>query len=438
MCLAAACLAESACWWAEPTLLIAVAVAPPQAQDKPRLELAERALELEKQGRYREALDLLQQLEDADFIIPQHREIKGELDGGRFEVEWVGPFYIGNRRVAMMRCHLRMGNPREAVALAWQTLEAGTADPSAFACIAEHPDLQGGFDQVESRLRDLLKKNPKDRGSRYGLDYVQVERDLAEGKYAPVVARIRSGAWLRSTERGPDAELKEYVAAALARRAKEALPEIVKTLDPKGQPTWIVYCLGLCGDERAIEPLFDYLLAVENTWAREETVLALSRCGDKAASFAVAKLESDKPVVRERAAEVLSSSPGDALQKADPGLKHILQALRDPRNRGTDGWVNIPTFLLRAVAATRTRQYIGEVRRIKEEVRSFGTFGDGQYIYTLGYLGDLSVVPELIAGLDATYGHFARPALEAATGKSFSTKRQWEEWWQAARQKPDQ
>ena len=34
----------------------------------PRLDLAQRALDLEKRGKYREALDLLQKLHDADFV----------------------------------------------------------------------------------------------------------------------------------------------------------------------------------------------------------------------------------------------------------------------------------------------------------------------------------------------------------------------------------
>jgi len=159
----------------------------------------------------------------------------------------------------------------------------------------------------------------------------------------------------------------------------------------------------------------------------------LSHFSDKAASYAIARLDSEKPVVRESAAEVLSVCSGDALQKADPGLKHILQALREPRNQGKDGWVNIPTFLLRAVAATRNHDCLDQVRRIKKEAGSFGTGGDGQYVYTLAFLGDTSVVPDLIAGLDGKYGHFARPALEAATGKTFPTQKEWQAWWKTHR-----
>jgi len=160
-------------------------------------------------------------------------------------------------------------------------------------------------------------------------------------------------------------------------------------------------------------------------------LLALSHFSDKAASYAIARLDSAEPVVRESATEVLSVCSGEALQKADPGLKHILQALREPRNQGKDGPINIPTFLLRAIAATRNHDYLDDVRRIKKEADSFGAAGDGQYVYTLAYLGDTSVVPDLIAGLDGKYSHFARPALEAATGKSFRTQKEWQEWWSA-------
>ncbi len=407
----------------------AEALLPPEV--KPNLILATKALELERQGRYRAALQLLQKLRNGDFVIPARTEITGETEDGQFTGEWVDARPIGNRRLAMMRCHLQLGNPREALALAWQTIEAETADDSAFACIVQHSDLQGGLDRVENRLRKLLKKNPKHSGKGC-LDYVRVEGDLADGKYPALVDRIRSGSWHRSTESGPGAELKEYVAAALASRSKEALPDLVKVLTPAEQPTWIVYCLGLSGDERAIEPLFNYLVSVSNTWARQETVLALSRFGDKAASYAIAKLDSKKPLVRERAAEVLSACTGDALQKADPGLKRILRALRDLRNHGKDGWVNTSTFLLRAIAATRNHDYLDEVRRIKKEAGSLGAGADWQYVYTLAFLGDTSVVPKLIDGLDGKYHHFARPALEVVTGKSFRTHQEWQEWWEQA------
>ncbi len=421
-----------------PSVLVTIALIAFAAGDEPefpsavfpRLALAQQALNLEKQGKYREALDSLQKLRDVDFVMPGHFEITGETEDGRFYGERVPPRPIGNRRLAMMRCQLKLGNQREGVALAWQTLEWGTADASAFACIAAHPQQQGGFDQTEKRLLALQKAKPKDRNLQRCLDYVKVERDLSEGDFAALVALIQSGASKRSSESGPRAELKEYVVAALLRRRDEAVPHLVKVLASSGQPTWIVYCLGLSKDRRAIEPLFKYLVSVENTWERNEASLALSRLGREAASHAVGKLTSDSPRVRERAAEVLSKCSAASLEAADPGLKQVFRALRDPQNRGAKPHiVNIPVFLLRAVAATRNRAYIPEVRRIKNEAESFGKFGDRQHIYTLGHLGDMSVVPDLIDGLDGVYSHFARPALEAATGKSFRTKQEWLDWW---------
>lgn len=380
---------------------------------------------MEKQGKYREALELLERLDDDDFIIPGHPEITGETEDGRFIAEWCPPRPIGNRRLAMMRCRLGLGSPKEAVALAWETLEAGTADASAFACISGHPELQGGFAQIETRLHGLRNRQPGKHVVERCLDYVKVERDLSENDFESLVARIRSGASKRDSEGGPAAELKEYVVTGLLRRGDEAVPHLIEALDPRGQTIWIVYGLGLSKDERAIEPLFDHLLDVENYYERNETVLALSRLGEKAALYATGKLASDDSRTRESAAEVLSKCSGDVLEKADPGLRRIFALLRKGKNR-----VNIPVFLLRAVGSTRNRAYAAEVRRIKSEVGSFGAFGDRQYLYTLAHLGDTSVVPELIEGLDGMYAQFAQRALEAATGRQFPSKREWRQWWE--------
>ena len=341
----------------------------PSAVD-PRLDLAGQALEMEKQGKYREALGLLERLDDDDFIIPGHFELTGEREEGVFVAEWSPPRPIGNRRLAMMRCHLGLGSPKEAVALAWETLEAGTADASAFACISGHPELQGGFTRIETRLHDLRNRQPNKHLVERCLDYVKVERDLSQNDFESLVARIRSGASKRDSERGPAAELKEHVVTALLRRGDEAVPHLIEAIDPRGQTTWIVYGLGRSRDDRAIEPLFEHLLAIENSHERKETVLALSRLGEKAASYATGKLASDDSRVRESAAELLSKCSGDALEKADPGLRRIFALLRKGENR-----VNIPVFLLRAVASTRNRDYAAEVRRIKSEVGSFGESG---------------------------------------------------------------
>jgi hypothetical protein len=83
----------------------------PSAVD-PRLDLAGQALDLEKQGKYREALGLLERLDDNDFIIPGHPELTGETEEGVFIAEWSPPRPIGNRRLAMMRCHLRAAGVR--------------------------------------------------------------------------------------------------------------------------------------------------------------------------------------------------------------------------------------------------------------------------------------------------------------------------------------
>jgi hypothetical protein len=310
------------------------------------------------------------------------------------------------------------------VALAWETLEAGTADASAFACISGHPELQGGFAQIETRLQGLRNKQPNERLVERCLDYVKVERELAGGDFESLVARIRYGAWNRDSRPNPEAEFKEYVVAALLRRREEAVPHLIKSLDRADEPAWIVRCLSVSKDERAIEPLFHRLLSVRNYYARNEMVPALAHLGEKAALYAVGKLESDAPRVQECAAEVLSKCSSNVLEKADPGLRRVFALLRNGKNR-----VNIPVFLLRAVASTRNRAYVPEVRRIKGEVGSFGKFGDRQYIYTLGHLGDMSVVPELIEELDHVYDHFAQPALEAATGKRFRSKQEWREWW---------
>lgn len=393
------------------------------------LARARLALELEKQGKYREALILLKKVDDADLVIPGRMGISDIADDGTYIGEWEPPYSIGNRRLSMMRCYLQLGKPREAISQAWHLVEAESVESSVYICIAKHLELQGGYGAILERLEDLQKKKSIHRGAKWCLEYVRAEHDLSIRHFDDVVLRISSANSLRSIARGPKASLKEHLARSLARRGA-AVPHLIKALGRHSQPTWIVYSLGLSGDERAIAPLFRYLLSTSNHHERQEAVVALSRLGARATAHAIALLRSKVPSVRETGALVLSECPPNTLKSADPGLTQIFAALRDKRNHvRIPHVVNIPVFLLRAVASTKDRKLIPNIRRLRAKFAKLDLNEDLNYMLTLGHLGDMSVVPDLIRALGGTYPHFVRPALEDATGKSFRTQSQWQEWW---------
>lgn len=390
---------------------------------KPRLELARRALDLEKQGKYHQALELLERLNDNDFVIPEQYGIRDEIAEGVFDVEWEPAYPIGSRLAAMMRCYLELHSPRKAVPLAWHALEAGTADDSVFACIARYADLEGGFPQVETRL-NRLRDEPKVRPDvERCLKFAQVEQDLRNDDWSALIDRIRTGSSERTSETLHILKFREFVVATLLRRSDEAVPRLIEALDPVGQTNWIVYALGRSNDERAIKPLFEHLQALKNYYERDEALEALSRLGEKAAVFAVERLTSDDVAVRRNAAEVLSKQSPDAVETADPGLKQCLALLRTTKDP------QIPMFLLDVVAQTRNPVYLPEIRRIKEQVGSFGKFGDLNYTYTRAFLGDASVVQQLMEKLDQFSTAWANQLLEAATGQHFRTKEHWRKWW---------
>lgn len=240
---------------------------------------ADRALELEKKGEYAAALKLLEDLPDSAFSEPMRWDIRSFDDQGNAEVEYIRARpNLDERRMAIIRCRRALGKPADVNAkLAWELITERCTDPLVRLCIAEHAEKTGTLDDAANRLRVIFKKNEGEMASGMALTYVEAVQQMNDGKFENSLSLIRRGAYNRDSETSYYRDLKEQICQALARRSMEVVPDLIRELDPNGQPTWIVYCLGLCGDERAIAPLLEYGKKEKNSWVQQDIRLALAR-----------------------------------------------------------------------------------------------------------------------------------------------------------------
>ncbi len=356
-----------------------------------KAKLKQKAVILEQKGAYEEALIILQSLTDEDYFVPARDEFCYRI-----------PAYIpATRQLAIMRCHLAIGNTKEAVDIAWIILEKQwDNDNQVKEIIVENAVVQGGYDKIRNRLEVLLNNTPNNFMAKDSLAYLDIVMAAQNGDYEYIVEGIATGPMDRSSDGRQ--WIKKKACFVLAQGAEESLHALLQGLENNRESMWIVYALGITGDSRTIIPLFDYLLYVNrNYYARIEAAEALARLGSQVVEYCLDQMESPKPIVRERAAQVLSYCAGHVIESSDPNLQRILEALNDPKNRGNKPHVvNIQIFLLRAIAATRNCDYVTSLKKIDESVGTFNKHTERQMAFTLAYLGDFPGIEPILGELE--------------------------------------
>lgn len=240
---------------------------------------ADEALAFEKKGEYSAALKILEELPDSAFSEPMRWEIRSIDEQGRIDYERIPARpNIHERRLAIIRCRRALGKPADVTAkIAWELIAEQCTDPMIRLCITEHAVEAGTLGQAANRLRALFKKHDDEMASGMALTYIEAVRQINAGQFAKPLSIIRNGAYRRNSETSYVRDLKEQICQALARRNMTVVPHLIRELDPNGQPTWIVYCLGLCRDRRAVAPLLEYAKQENNTWVQSEIRAALKR-----------------------------------------------------------------------------------------------------------------------------------------------------------------
>ena len=133
---------------------------------------------------------------------------------------------------------------------------------------------------AEKKLNEIQKDFPHNDAAMLAQQYLTVAQSLPDGNVPAAVDLIRSGAWSRDSERGPLAEFKEWTCAQLAKYPQATLPALIGALEANEQPTWIIYCLGQSGSERALAPLEEARQRIKNYYARLEIDAAIVKIKD--------------------------------------------------------------------------------------------------------------------------------------------------------------
>ena len=321
-------------------------------------ELKQKAIELEKQEKYSEALKILESLTDQDYYIPP-----------RFDIDIIIPGRIpAVRQLAMMRCHLALGNKKEAVDIAWIILEKDwDNDKMIIETIAEETEIQGGVESVRKKLESIINNSENQPMAKEALVYLNILDAGRRGDYELLCDVIMP--WIKSAQ-------------------------------------WVIN-----GHE----------------WKQAK---AISQINEKYLRHALDHLESGSIEQRETSAIILSVAPEGELELADPNLVRILGQYKIAINSTEDYREgNIAVHLLRSIATTRNSAYIESLYVIQGKDLPANKFPNNQIVYTLAYLGDESVIPQLQKDLEeGTYPHFVIPALRSLAGKPKASKEELLEW----------
>ena len=273
----------------------------------------------------------------------------------------------GERQLAMMRCHRILGNKNKASDIAWLVLvKKWDIDRQAVKLIAQETDAQGGVEAVRTRLRTQIKTSDYQPMAKEALAYLNI---LDAGKR------------------------HDYVA-------------IQGVLVP-----WIKSAQWIHGHK----------------WLQAE---AIAQLDETFLRHALEDLESGDQKRRETGAIMLSIAPDGVLERADPKLKRTLAQYKIAINSTEDYKEgNMAVLLLRAIATSRNSDYITPLNTILGKELRANKFPQAQLVYTLGHLGDESVIPQLQKGLEeGKYSHFVLPALRALAKRPKASKKELLEW----------
>ena len=106
-----------------------------------------------------------------------------------------------------------------------------------------------------------------------------------------------------------------------------------------------------------------------------------------------------------------------------------MTALRNPQYHDyTPNVVNIPIFLLRTIAATHNKEYIIPLKEIRESGVSFSGYANHAFITTLAYLGDMTVIPQLLIEVEGKYLRGALAALRVLAERPKASKIELIKW----------
>ena len=254
---------------------LAVATDPPQILPSEGVtedfSKALQAVKLVQAGDFDRAKNILLPLTQRDFARKPRIERMSED-----QAEVVHVPAIGNRDLLLARCHLELAEHEAAQVLLWGQIEKECTTQDLFILFVR--EFEGErFALAEKKLSEILKDFPHNDAAVLARQYLTVAGVVPDGSVSVAVNLIRSGAWSRDSERGPLAEFKEWTCAQLAKYPQVTLPELIRALEANEQPTWIIYCLGQSGSNRALAPLEKAKQRIKNYYARLEIDAAIAK-----------------------------------------------------------------------------------------------------------------------------------------------------------------
>jgi hypothetical protein len=230
-----------------------------------------RAVNLVEAGDFTSAKDVLLSLTQRDFARKPRMEIVGGDQMGVVPVP-----AIGNRDLLLARCHMELQEDESAQVLLWGLIQKEYTEQDLFMLfVREFHDEK--FALAVKKLDAIQKDFPRNDAALLGRQYLTVAHALPKGDIAAAVSLIRSGAWSRNSERGPQGEFKEWTCVQLAKYPQATVPVLIDALAANEQPTWIIYCLGLSGSQRALAPLEKAMVRIKNYYAGLEIDTAIAR-----------------------------------------------------------------------------------------------------------------------------------------------------------------
>lgn len=219
------------------------------------------AIQLIEKGDFGEAKRILLSLAQKDF----ERKYRMELSGVGIEPMYVPP--IGNRDALLARCHIELQEHDAAHALMWNLIRNGYKGQDIFLLFAREFQVEG-YATATATLDDIQKKFPNNDAALLARQYLIAVRALNNGDMAGVVRMLYSGPSSHITSKDPVAESRKWTCAQLVKYPETAIPALISALEPNYETPWIVYCLGLMGDQRAVHALRKAKLRTQNYNAR--------------------------------------------------------------------------------------------------------------------------------------------------------------------------